>query len=322
MRKILACLVVISILGMSVDPGRPPVTVADHASNTDGHIPTWGPDGLPTTFGPGTINQFAVSQGVGAAPIFKSMLDEDDMVSDSATDVCSQQSIRAFVTSGTVTMSAKTLTSPVLNGAISGDAFLDEDDMVSDSATKVSSQQATKKYVDDNAGGQWKKIETKTASSSATIDFTTLSGTYRDFMVIGSAVVPVTDPADLLCRISVAASFQSEATDYRWQTAELDSAAWVLTEDASDASIKIMADVGGKPVESMSFELALPHPAGTVLYKSIGIKARGIDGSGNATLTESTGFYDAAASAVDGIQFLFSEGNIESGTFTLYGRAN
>ncbi len=172
------------------------------------------------------------------------------------------------------------------------------------------------------ASGSWTKIETKTASSSATIDFTTLSGTYRDFKVIGSAVVPVTDPADLLCRISVAASFQSEATDYRWQTAELDSAAWVLTEDTSDPSIKIMADVGGKPVESMSFELALPHPAGTVLYKSIGIKARGIDGSGNITLTESTGFYDFAASAVDGIQFLFSSGNIESGTFTLYGRAN
>lgn len=79
------------------------------------------------------------------------ILDEDDMVSDSAVDAASQQSLKAFVTSGTITMSGKTLTSPVLNTGISGTAFLDEDDMVSDSPTKVASQQSIKKYVDDNA---------------------------------------------------------------------------------------------------------------------------------------------------------------------------
>jgi len=41
-----------------------------------------------------------------------------------------------------------TLTSPVINTAISGTAFLDEDDMVSNSATKVASQQSIKAYVD------------------------------------------------------------------------------------------------------------------------------------------------------------------------------
>ena len=45
-------------------------------------------------------------------------------------------------------LSAKTLTSPVLNTGISGTAFLDEDNMASDSATKVSSQQSIKAYVD------------------------------------------------------------------------------------------------------------------------------------------------------------------------------
>ena len=42
----------------------------------------------------------------------------------------------------------KTLTSPVLDTAISGSAFLDEDNMASDSATKVASQQSIKAYVD------------------------------------------------------------------------------------------------------------------------------------------------------------------------------
>ena len=42
----------------------------------------------------------------------------------------------------------KTLTSPVLNGTLSGTAFLDEDNMSSNSATAVASQQSIKSYVD------------------------------------------------------------------------------------------------------------------------------------------------------------------------------
>ncbi len=44
------------------------------------------------------------------------ILDEDDMVSDSATDVASQQSIKAFVTTGIVSMTNKTLTSVAVDG--------------------------------------------------------------------------------------------------------------------------------------------------------------------------------------------------------------
>ena len=48
----------------------------------------------------------------------------------------------------TQTLSAKTLTSPVINTGVSGSAFLDEDDMSSNSATKFASQQSIKAYVD------------------------------------------------------------------------------------------------------------------------------------------------------------------------------
>ena len=114
-------------------------------------------------------------------------LDEDNMSSDSATAVASQQSIKAYVdakpigditavvagtglsgggTSGSVTLDIdstvstltgsqtltnKTLTSPVLDGTLSGTAFLDEDTLSSDSATAVASQQSIKAYVDSQA---------------------------------------------------------------------------------------------------------------------------------------------------------------------------
>ena len=46
--------------------------------------------------------------------------DEDDMASNSATALATQQSIKAYVDSGTVTMTNKTLTSPVIQGLVDG----------------------------------------------------------------------------------------------------------------------------------------------------------------------------------------------------------
>ncbi len=177
-------------------------------------------------------------------------------------------------------------------------------------------------YKSSPSPGMWSQLETQDVSSVATVDFAALPTAYRDFKVIGSAVVPVTDGANLLCRISIAASFKSGASDYEWQMAEADNAAWSNTENLADASISLMAGVGSAAGESVSFDLLLPHPAGTALYKNIRTRSWGGDTKPDPTLTESIGYYDQATSAVDGIQFLFSTGNIESGTFTLYGRMN
>jgi len=49
---------------------------------------------------------------------------------------------------GTQTLTNKTLTSPILNGTLSGTAFLDEDTMSSDSAIATASQQSIKAYAD------------------------------------------------------------------------------------------------------------------------------------------------------------------------------
>ena len=48
---------------------------------------------------------------------------------------------------GTQTLTNKTLTAPILNGALSGTAFLDEDNFASDSNVAVASQQSIKAYV-------------------------------------------------------------------------------------------------------------------------------------------------------------------------------
>lgn len=60
---------------------------------------------------------------------------------------------KAVSKTGSETLTNKTLTAPVLNGALSGTSIKDEDDMSSDSATAVPTQQSVKAYVDANGGG-------------------------------------------------------------------------------------------------------------------------------------------------------------------------
>ena len=124
------------------------------------------------------------------------VVDEDAMGSDSAIIPPSQQSVKAFVTSGTVTMSNKTLTSPVLNTAISGTAFKDEDDMSSDSATAVASQQSIKAYVDSQVTAQ--DLDISDGSSSIAIDLDSetlglLGGTGIDSSASGNNVTMAID---------------------------------------------------------------------------------------------------------------------------------
>ena len=124
------------------------------------------------------------------------VVDEDAMGSDSAILPPSQQSVKAFVTSGTVTMSNKTLTSPVLNTAISGTAFKDEDDMASDSATAVASQQSIKAFVESQITAQ--DLDISDGSSTIAIDLDSetlglLGGTGIDSTASGNNVTMAID---------------------------------------------------------------------------------------------------------------------------------
>ena len=63
-------------------------------------------------------------------------------------DVANKKYVDDSFTTTSITMASKTLTSPVLNGTLSGTAFLDEDNMASNSAIAAASQQSIKAYVD------------------------------------------------------------------------------------------------------------------------------------------------------------------------------
>jgi len=189
------------------------------------------------TFDSGTINSGDTTVSVYVGSVYTNpanpVIDEDNMASDSAIIPPSQQSTKAFVTSGTVTLSNKsidlssntltgttaefntalsdndfatlagtetftnkTLTSPVLNTAISGTAFKDEDDMSSDSATAVASQQSIKAYVDAQLTAQDLDVSDGTTTIAIDLDSETLGilgGTGIDSTASGNNVTLAID---------------------------------------------------------------------------------------------------------------------------------
>ena len=168
------------------------------------------------TFDSGTIDSSDTTVDVYVGSTYSNpatpVIDEDNMASDSAILPPSQQSVKAFVESGTSTLTNKsidltnntltgtkaqfntamtdadfatltgtetltnkTLTSPVLNTSISGTAFKDEDDMVSNSATAVASQQSIKAYVDAQLTAQDVDIATDSGTIAIDLDSETLT---------------------------------------------------------------------------------------------------------------------------------------------------
>ncbi len=135
-----------------------------------------------------TLTSPVVNTGISGTAV----LDEDDMSTDSDTQIATQQSIKAYSDSATQTMTNKTLTSPVLNTGVSGTAFLDEDNMASDSATQLASQQSIKAYADTvsklgydaivDAAGNWDytSIYTAVNTEAAGARILILDGAYAE----------------------------------------------------------------------------------------------------------------------------------------------
>ncbi len=103
------------------------------------------------------------------------VIDTDAMTEDSAILPPSQQSVKAFVESGSSTLTNKTLTSPVINTGVSGTAIQDDDGFSSASATKLASSESIKAYVDAQVDNQDVDIDTDSGTIAIDLDDETLT---------------------------------------------------------------------------------------------------------------------------------------------------
>ena len=173
-------------------------------------------------------------------------------------------------------------------------------------------------------------ISTTTASSSATVDITSgIDDTYKEYIIKFYDVHPATDATHL--------SFQGNAaggsgynetitsTVFRTWHNEADTSTglgYVTSLDqAQGTSFQIIAEeVGNDNDQSCSGYLHLFNPSSTTYVKHFIAKITNAQQE-DRTYTFFTAGYFNTTSAIDEIQFKMNSGNIDAGTFKLYGVA-
>ena len=162
-------------------------------------------------------------------------------------------------------------------------------------------------------------ISSQTVSSAvASVDFTSgISSTYDDYVVYFSDVTPVNNGVNMRLRLYKSGAFQS--TGYFTSSASFKTTAGLQSSDAltyiymSDSTISNTVAVINGSCTFFNMNSALGNRAtavGQLFFNSP---------SSGAQSTTIFGGNQSTAAATTGIQFFFSSGNVNSGTFRLYG---
>ena len=177
------------------------------------------------------------------------------------------------------------------------------------------------------SGGAMTLLSTQTASSSATISFTSnIDSTYKEYVFKWINVHPGTDDVNLQVNFRDGGSSYDAtktSTSFGADHKEDDSAAAIEYKAGNDLAQStgiqaLGASTGADNDQSTSGYLHLYDPSNTTFVKhwiSRSSQARHSD----AAQDFYTAGYCNTTSAIDGVQFTFQSGNIDSGTFKMYG---
>ena len=178
-----------------------------------------------------------------------------------------------------------------------------------------------------SAGGALVKISSSTASSSATVSFTSgIDSTYKEYIFLFNNIHPATDGANI--------QFQGSTDGGSNYNTTITSSYFQAQANASEAALEY--DGGQDLAQSTNFQTILAKEPGNGNDESVSGILYLFDPSnttfvkhflsvGNCQDTEAmsrqgfTGGYFNTTSAINAVQFKMSSGNMDSGTIDLYG---
>jgi len=177
-------------------------------------------------------------------------------------------------------------------------------------------------------GGALNLISTQTASSSATISFTSgIDSTYKEYIFKFYDIHPATDNVDFKFNMSADGGSNYNVTKtstgfyaYNFESGSGQGIDYEASYDlAQSTSFQFLAaDVGNANDESCVGTLHLFDPSNTTFVKHfifVGNRYVATPISANDYFAG----YGNTTSAVNAVQFKFSSGNIDAGTIKLYG---
>lgn len=171
-------------------------------------------------------------------------------------------------------------------------------------------------------------IETKTASNDPQIDFTSgINSSFSSYRVKLINVLPSTDAVYLGMRYSTDGGSTFATTSYLNTGIYTPSSGGVfddfgttdrivLTDDGSASSNRTVDNGSSNSVDGW---IEIPNPSNSSKYKSTESRVTYNANGGDFVQYISGGTYRGATTAINAFRFLFSSGNIASGTFKLYG---
>ena len=179
------------------------------------------------------------------------------------------------------------------------------------------------------SGGSLNLISTQTASSSATIDFTSgLDSTYKEYIFKFYDVHPATDNADFNFQTSTngGSSYGVTVTNtyfsaYHNEGGSYTSLAYRSGVDLAQSTnfIELGDEIGNENDQCFAATLHLFDPSNTTFVKHYLYRGSHTQGNGDYMVDIFSAGYFNTTSALDAVQFKLESGNIDSGTIKLYG---
>ena len=170
-------------------------------------------------------------------------------------------------------------------------------------------------------------ISTQTASSSSTIDFTSgIDSTYKEYIFKCIDIHPETDNAEFQINFrdgSSAYDATKTTTFFRARHGENASLGNLSYDDGNDlaqstSAQKLVENIGSDNDQALSGIVHLFDPSSTTFVKHFISDFNSTSGDNASDHFFVAGYCNVTA-AIDGVQFSMSTGDIDAGTFKLYG---
>mgnify|MGYP003136490812 CR=1 FL=1 len=217
------------------------------------------------------------------------------------------------------TVTAAKLNNDIISGqtALSSEPADTDEFLVSDAGTLKRIDYSLIK-----GGGSFNLLQTTTVSSGvSTVAFTSnIDSTYKNYMIQITECHPADDGQRFNFRLYSSEGSPDSGAAYMYGGIgkRSDNTATDHNSTGTNQGQITCDPVGGAAAESFSATIYLYNPSGTTFYKNIDVDAVVMNASGHVIMNRSANNYNETV-AYTGISFFFDSGNIDAGTFKLYG---
>ena len=165
-------------------------------------------------------------------------------------------------------------------------------------------------------------LQTVTASGDTTVDVGSSSlftSTYKVYQIHIINVHPSNNGAHFACRMGTGGSIVSTSGSYEQARDQVLHGGNSIRGSSGASTVDLAESIGSEDNECMHQVHTLYNPAGTTFKKLVNFYGVSSDLTPNFAMNNGMYGNKTFVTAIDRIQFYFTTGNIQSGTFKLYG---